>query len=44
MDFRRTINERAFSVLKRVKSYLSTIKEQRLNALAVFNIEAELVE
>lgn len=37
--------ERAFSVLKRVKSYLrSTMKEERLNALAIFSIEAELVE
>ncbi|XP_065645664.1 uncharacterized protein LOC136076123 [Hydra vulgaris] len=37
--------ERTFSVLKRVKSYLrSTMKEERLNALAIFSIEAELVE
>ncbi|XP_022182825.1 uncharacterized protein LOC111042505 [Myzus persicae] len=37
--------ERAFSILKRVKSYLrSTMKEGRLNALAIFSIEAELVE
>ncbi|KAL4091677.1 hypothetical protein QTP88_026330 [Uroleucon formosanum] len=37
--------KRAFSVLKRVKSYLrSTMKEERLNALAIFSIEAELVE
>jgi hypothetical protein len=37
--------ERAFSVLKKVKSYLrSTMKEERLNALAIFSIEAELVE
>jgi len=37
--------ERAFFVLKRVKSYLrSTMKEERLNALAIFSIEAELVE
>ena len=37
--------ERAFSVLKRVKSYLrSTMKEERLNALEIFSIEAELVE
>ncbi|XP_025424288.1 zinc finger MYM-type protein 1-like [Sipha flava] len=37
--------ERAFSVLKRVKSYLrSTMKEERLNALAIFSVEAELVE
>ncbi|XP_025407400.1 uncharacterized protein LOC112681350, partial [Sipha flava] len=37
--------ERAFSVLKRVKSYLrSTMKEKRLNALAIFSVEAELVE
>ncbi|XP_065684267.1 uncharacterized protein LOC136096664 [Hydra vulgaris] len=35
--------ERAFSVLKRVKSYLrSTINEER--QLAIFSIEAELVE
>lgn len=37
--------ERAFSVLKRVKSYLrTTMKEERLNALAIFSIEAELVK
>ncbi|KAL4154058.1 hypothetical protein QTP88_001891 [Uroleucon formosanum] len=37
--------KRAFSVLKRVKSYLrSTMKEERLNVLAIFSIEAELVE
>ncbi|XP_065673272.1 zinc finger MYM-type protein 1-like [Hydra vulgaris] len=37
--------ERAFSVLKRVKPYLrSTMKEERLNALAIFSIEAELIE
>ncbi|XP_060854953.1 uncharacterized protein LOC132932593 [Metopolophium dirhodum] len=35
--------ERSFSTLKRVKSYLrSTMKEERLNALAVLNIESEL--
>ena len=37
--------ERAFSALKRVKSYLrTTMKEERLNALAIFSIEAELVK
>ena len=35
--------EWSFSTLKRVKSYLrSTMKEERLNALAVLNIESEL--
>ncbi|KAE9536630.1 hypothetical protein AGLY_007032 [Aphis glycines] len=37
--------ERGFSILKRVNSYLrSTKKEERLNALAIFSIETELVE
>lgn len=35
--------ERSFSTLKRIKSYLrSTIKEERLNALAIMNIESEI--
>ncbi|XP_050063458.1 uncharacterized protein LOC126552717 [Aphis gossypii] len=37
--------ERGFSILKSVNSYLrSTMKEERLNALAIFSIETELVE
>lgn len=35
--------ERSFSALKRVKSYLrSNIKEERLNALAILNIENDI--
>ncbi|VVC34394.1 Ribonuclease H-like domain,HAT, C-terminal dimerisation domain [Cinara cedri] len=35
--------ERFFSTLKRVKSYLRlTMKEERLNALTVLNIESEI--
>lgn len=35
--------ESSFSTLKRIKSYLrSTIKEERLNALAIINIESEI--
>ena len=35
--------ERAFSTLKRVKSYLrSTMNEQRLSDLAILSIEREL--
>ncbi|KAE9529170.1 hypothetical protein AGLY_011966 [Aphis glycines] len=35
--------EQSFSTLKRVKSYLrSTMKEERLNALATLNIESEI--
>jgi len=37
--------EGIFLSLKRLKFYLrSTMKEERLNALAIFSIEAELVE
>jgi hypothetical protein len=36
--------ERSFSTLKRIKSYLrSTLKEEKLNSLAILNIEAEIL-
>lgn len=36
--------ERSFSALKRVKSYLrSTLKEQKLNSLAILHIEADIL-
>lgn len=36
--------ERSFSALKRVKSYLrSTMKEQKLNSLAILHIEADIL-
>lgn len=38
-------SERSFSTLKRVKTYLrSTMSEDRLNSLAVLNIEAQLTK
>ena len=37
--------ERSFSVLKRVKNYLrSSMLQERLNALAILNIESEMVQ
>lgn len=43
--FQTVRGERSFSILKRVKSCLrSTMKEERLNALAIFSIESELVK
>jgi hypothetical protein len=38
-------SERSFSTLRRIKSYVrSTISKERLNALAILNIESEITK